>query len=66
MQISNLESELGVTLLDRGSRPILPTEAGRVVAAQAYKNIGTCDRQVPMLLEIIRILQPKLFLLSIE
>jgi LysR family hydrogen peroxide-inducible transcriptional activator len=39
MQIGNLEDELGVILLNRGSRPIVPTEAGRVVLEQARKAI---------------------------
>jgi LysR family hydrogen peroxide-inducible transcriptional activator len=39
-QIANLESELGVTLLDRGSRPIVPTEAGQAVLEQARVTIA--------------------------
>ena len=35
MQIKNLENELGVVLIDRTSKPIQLTEAGRVVEAQA-------------------------------
>lgn len=40
MQISNLENELGATLLERGTRPIVPTEAGRVVLEQARQAIA--------------------------
>lgn len=45
MQIKNLEQELGVILLDRTKKPVVPTEAGRVVinsakeALKAYYNI---------------------------
>ena len=35
MQIKNLENELGVVLIDRTSKPIQLTEAGRVVETQA-------------------------------
>lgn len=34
-QISNLENELGATLLDRSSKPIVPTETGAAVIEQA-------------------------------
>ena len=40
MQISNLEDELGVILLDRSSKPIVPTEAGRVVLEQAREAVS--------------------------
>lgn len=45
MQIKNLEQELGVILLDRTKKPVMPTEAGVVVlekakeALKAYYNI---------------------------
>jgi LysR family hydrogen peroxide-inducible transcriptional activator len=39
MQIGNLEDELGVILLDRSKKPIVPTEAGRVVLEQARQAI---------------------------
>ena len=35
MQIKNLENELGLVLIDRSSKPIQLTEAGRVVETQA-------------------------------
>ena len=31
MQIKSLEEELGVVLLDRSKKPVIPTEAGEVV-----------------------------------
>ena len=40
MQISNLEEELGVILLDRSSKPIAPTEAGQVFLQQARKAVA--------------------------
>lgn len=39
-QISNLEEELGVLLFDRNSKPIVPTEAGKVVLEQARKVVA--------------------------
>ena len=45
MQVKSLEEELGVVLLDRSKKPVIPTEAGEVVldrareALRAYNNI---------------------------
>ena len=39
MQIKALEEELGVVLLDRSKKPVIPTEAGNVVIAQAQETI---------------------------
>lgn len=39
MQIKNLEEELGVILLDRTKKPVIPTEAGAVVIDNARKAI---------------------------
>ena len=39
MQVKNLEEELGVILLDRSKKPVIPTEAGRVVIANAREAI---------------------------
>lgn len=39
MQIKALESELGVMLLDRSKKPVVPTEAGEVVLAQAREAL---------------------------
>ena len=48
MQVKALEEELGVVLLDRSKKPVIPTEAGEVVLEQAretikaYNYINTC------------------------
>ncbi len=39
MQIKALEGELGVMLLDRSKKPVVPTEAGEVVLAQARETL---------------------------
>lgn len=45
MQVKALEEELGVVLLDRSKKPVIPTEAGEVVldrareTLRAYNNI---------------------------
>ena len=45
MQIKSLEEELGVVLLDRSKKPVIPTQAGEVVlekvreALKSYNNI---------------------------
>ena len=39
MQIKALEDELGVVLLDRSKKPVIPTEAGNVVIAQAQETL---------------------------
>ena len=39
MQIKSLEEELGVILLDRSKKPVIPTEAGAVVIAQAQEAL---------------------------
>ena len=41
MQIRNLEDELGVILLDRSRKPVIPTEAGLVVLGQAREAIAS-------------------------
>jgi hypothetical protein len=41
MQISNLESELGVVLLDRSSKPIVPTEVGLIILEHAKDTIAS-------------------------
>ncbi|MCL2727669.1 MAG: hydrogen peroxide-inducible genes activator [Bacteroidales bacterium] len=40
MQVNNLEDELGVTLLDRSSKPITTTEVGAVVLEQAKDAVA--------------------------
>ena len=39
MQIKALEEELGVMLLDRSKKPVVPTEAGEVVLAQVRETL---------------------------
>ena len=39
MQIKALEEELGVMLLDRSKKPVVPTEAGEVVLAQVRNTL---------------------------
>lgn len=39
MQIKNLEEELGVVLLDRSKKPVIPTEAGAVVIRNAREAL---------------------------
>ena len=41
MQISNLEDELGVILLDRTQKPIIPTETGMIVLQQAKEAVAS-------------------------
>jgi len=40
IQINNLEEELGVVLLDRNSKPIVPTQAGEVLVEQAKEAVA--------------------------
>ena len=48
MQIKNLEEELGVVLLDRSKKPVVPTQVGMLViekakeALLAYNNVREC------------------------
>lgn len=52
MQIKNLEEELGVTLLDRTKKPVVPTQVGMLViekareAILAYNNVKECVAEV--------------------
>lgn len=39
MQVKNLEEELGVILLDRSKKPVIPTEAGTLVLNQAREAL---------------------------
>ncbi len=39
MQIKALEEELGVVLLDRSKKPVIPTEAGEVVLAETRETL---------------------------
>lgn len=48
-QIQQLEQEFGVTLLDRGSRPLALTDAGRLLLEQALQVIERMDEITAML-----------------
>lgn len=39
MQVKSLEEELGVVLLDRSKKPVIPTEAGEVVLARTRETL---------------------------
>ena len=39
MQVKNLEEELGVIVLDRSKKPVLPTDAGLAVIRQAKEAV---------------------------
>lgn len=43
MQVKALEEELGVVLLDRSKKPVIPTEAGEVVLARARETLKAYD-----------------------
>lgn len=43
MQIKSLEEELGVMLLDRSKKPVVPTEAGEAVLEQARETLRQYD-----------------------
>lgn len=47
-QIQNLEDELGLQLLERGSRPVKTTEAGHFFYQYAKKILGNIDQMVSM------------------
>lgn len=44
MQIQKLEEELGITLFDRGKKPIAPTEIGRVIIEQAHTILHESEK----------------------
>ena len=48
-QIQQLEEEFGVTLIDRGSRPLALTDAGRLLLEQAVQVIDRMDEIKAML-----------------
>jgi len=43
MQIKNLEEELGVVLLDRTRKPVIPTEIGSVVIENTREALRACE-----------------------
>jgi LysR family transcriptional regulator, hydrogen peroxide-inducible genes activator len=48
MQIQKLEDELGVLLFDRSKQPVVPTEAGQAIVAQA-REVLQAARRIPEL-----------------
>src|ERR1700677_3801436 len=40
MQVHKLEEELGIKIFDRSKQPVIPTEAGREIIAQARKILA--------------------------
>lgn len=43
MQVQKLEEELGVQIFDRSKQPVVPTQAGAEIIAQARKAIAECN-----------------------
>lgn len=52
MQVKALEEELGVVLLDRSKKPVIPTEAGAVVIAQAQEALRAYNSIRESILEL--------------
>lgn len=48
MQIQKLEDELGVLIFDRSKHPVVPTETGQVIVAQA-REVLQASRRIPEL-----------------
>ncbi|MDY3979793.1 MAG: hydrogen peroxide-inducible genes activator [Tidjanibacter sp.] len=52
MQIKNLEQELGVILLDRSKKPVVPTQVGEIVVGRAreallaYNSVKECVQEM--------------------
>lgn len=44
MQIQKLEEELGVTIFDRGKKPVAPTDIGRTIIEQAHAILRESDK----------------------
>ncbi|HMY34464.1 MAG TPA: hydrogen peroxide-inducible genes activator [bacterium] len=44
MQIQKLEEELGVTIFDRGKKPVAPTDIGRTIIEQAQAILRESDK----------------------
>jgi LysR family hydrogen peroxide-inducible transcriptional activator len=43
MQVQKLEEELGVQIFDRSKQPVVPTQAGVEIIAQARKGVAECN-----------------------
>lgn len=53
MQIQKLEDELGVLLFDRSKHPVVPTETGQLIVAQA-REVLQAARRIPELAKELR------------
>jgi LysR family hydrogen peroxide-inducible transcriptional activator len=51
MQVHKLEVELGIKIFDRSKQPVIPTEAGEEIIAQAKKIIGEREQLEEMVLK---------------
>ncbi|GAA4399986.1 LysR substrate-binding domain-containing protein [Nibrella viscosa] len=50
MQIQKLEDELGILIFDRSKQPVVPTETGQVILAQA-REVVQAARRIPELVK---------------
>ncbi|MEM6422741.1 MAG: LysR family transcriptional regulator, partial [Pseudomonadota bacterium] len=65
-QVSNLETALGVRLVDRSARPVTPTPAGRLFLARARRALDELSRARAELAEHSFVDLPELHLAVIE
>src|SRR5436190_2958942 len=49
MQVQKLEEELGTKIFDRSKQPVLPTESGMEIIAQARKILSERDVLIDMI-----------------
>jgi DNA-binding transcriptional LysR family regulator len=58
-QIQQLEDEFGVTLFDRGSRPLALTDAGRLLFEQAVQVLDRMDEMKAMVRRLLQAEKPR-------
>src|ERR1700733_435885 len=58
-QIQQLEEELGVTLIDRKSRPLALTDAGRLLLEQAVQVLDRMDEMKAMMRRLLEAEKPR-------
>jgi LysR family transcriptional regulator, benzoate and cis,cis-muconate-responsive activator of ben and cat genes len=58
-QIQQLEDEFGVTLFDRGSRPLALTDAGRLLFEQAVQVLDRMDEMKAMVRRLLQAERPR-------